>query len=58
MTHVLVPGAEPRWAAEAVEDADIVVLLIPLHKFAGATVPANSPRVLRSQSGLWDTTQS
>jgi hypothetical protein len=30
---VLAPGAEPRWAAEAVSDADIVVLSIPLHKF-------------------------
>jgi predicted dinucleotide-binding enzyme len=31
---VLAPGAEPRWAADAVRDADIVVLAIPLHKFA------------------------
>ena len=35
MTSILVPGAEPRWAADAVADADIVVLSIPLHKFAG-----------------------
>jgi predicted dinucleotide-binding enzyme len=34
MAEVLVPGAEPRWAADAVEDADIVVLSIPLHRFA------------------------
>lgn len=34
ITQVLVPGAEPRWAADAVKDADIVVLAIPLHKFA------------------------
>jgi predicted dinucleotide-binding enzyme len=34
ITQVLVPGAEPRWAADAVQDADIVVLSIPLHKFA------------------------
>ena len=34
ITQVLVPGAEPRWAADAVEDSDIVVLAIPLHKFA------------------------
>src|SRR5260370_19571652 len=34
MTEILVPGAEPRWAAEAVADADIVVLSIPLHRFA------------------------
>jgi predicted dinucleotide-binding enzyme len=34
ITEVLVPGAEPRWAADAVNGADIVVLAIPLHKFA------------------------
>jgi predicted dinucleotide-binding enzyme len=34
MTQIVVPGAEPRWAVDAVADADIVVLSIPLHKFA------------------------
>jgi 8-hydroxy-5-deazaflavin:NADPH oxidoreductase len=34
MTSIVVPGAEPRWAADAVADADIVVLSIPLHRFA------------------------
>jgi predicted dinucleotide-binding enzyme len=34
ITEVLVPGAEPRWAADAVKDADLVVLAIPLHRFA------------------------
>jgi predicted dinucleotide-binding enzyme len=34
ITQVLVPGAEPRWAADAVQKSDIVVLAIPLHKFA------------------------
>jgi 8-hydroxy-5-deazaflavin:NADPH oxidoreductase len=34
ITQVLTPGAEPRWASDAVDDADIVVLAIPLHKFA------------------------
>lgn len=33
IAHVLVPGAETRWAADAVAAADIVVLAIPLHKF-------------------------
>src|SRR6266536_5559824 len=28
------PGAEPRWAAGAAAEAGIVVLAIPLHKFA------------------------
>ena len=33
ITQVLVPGAEPKWAADAVQESDIVVLAIPLHKF-------------------------
>jgi predicted dinucleotide-binding enzyme len=33
ITSVLAPGAEPRWAADAVMDADIVLLAIPLHRF-------------------------
>jgi 8-hydroxy-5-deazaflavin:NADPH oxidoreductase len=31
--ELLIPGAEPRCAADAVADADIVVLAIPLHRF-------------------------
>jgi hypothetical protein len=32
VTQVVIPGADPRWAAEAARDADIVVMAIPLHK--------------------------
>jgi 8-hydroxy-5-deazaflavin:NADPH oxidoreductase len=34
ITQVLAPGAQARWAAAAVAESDIVVLAIPLHKFA------------------------
>ncbi len=34
IAQVLAPGAEPLWAADAVEDADVVVLAIPIHRFA------------------------
>jgi predicted dinucleotide-binding enzyme len=34
ITQVLAPGADPRWSADTVDDSDIVVLAIPLHKFA------------------------
>ena len=34
IARVLAPGADPRWAADAVADADVVVLAIPIHKFA------------------------
>jgi predicted dinucleotide-binding enzyme len=33
ITELVIPGAQPRWAADAVRDADIVVLAIPLHRF-------------------------
>jgi 8-hydroxy-5-deazaflavin:NADPH oxidoreductase len=33
ITELVIPGARPRWAADAVADAHIVVLAIPLHRF-------------------------
>jgi 8-hydroxy-5-deazaflavin:NADPH oxidoreductase len=33
IVQALAPGVEPRWATEAVEEADLVVLAIPLHMF-------------------------
>jgi 8-hydroxy-5-deazaflavin:NADPH oxidoreductase len=33
VTQLLIPGAEPLWAADAIARADIVVLAMPLHRF-------------------------
>jgi predicted dinucleotide-binding enzyme len=33
IAQVLAPGAEPKWAADAVDDSDVVVMAIPIHKF-------------------------
>jgi 8-hydroxy-5-deazaflavin:NADPH oxidoreductase len=33
ITELVIPGARPRWAADAVADADTVVLAMPLHRF-------------------------
>ncbi|HYI34132.1 MAG TPA: NAD(P)-binding domain-containing protein [Glaciibacter sp.] len=33
IADVLIPGAEPRWATDAIADADVVILAIPLHRF-------------------------
>jgi 8-hydroxy-5-deazaflavin:NADPH oxidoreductase len=33
VTQLLIPGAEPLWAVDAIARADIVVLAIPLHRF-------------------------
>ena len=35
ITELVIPGAQPRWSSDAVADADIVVLAIPLHRFLG-----------------------
>jgi predicted dinucleotide-binding enzyme len=34
ISQVLAPGAHPTWAARAVADADVVILAIPIHRFA------------------------
>jgi 8-hydroxy-5-deazaflavin:NADPH oxidoreductase len=34
ITELVIPGAQPRWASDAIADADTVVLAIPLHRFA------------------------
>ncbi|MGO4594573.1 NADPH-dependent F420 reductase [Leifsonia sp. 2TAF2] len=34
IASVVMPGAHARWAADAVADADVVILAIPLHRFA------------------------
>jgi 8-hydroxy-5-deazaflavin:NADPH oxidoreductase len=33
ITELVIPGAQPRWAADAAAAADIVVLAMPLHRF-------------------------
>ena len=32
IARIVAPGAEPRWAKDAIADADLVVLSIPLHR--------------------------
>jgi len=34
ITELVIPGAQPRWASDAVAGADVVVLAIPLHRLA------------------------
>jgi len=41
ITEVVIPGAQPRWAADAAAEAGIVVLAMPLHRFSDL-----DPRIL------------
>jgi 8-hydroxy-5-deazaflavin:NADPH oxidoreductase len=45
VTQLLIPGAEPLWAVDAIARADIVVLAMPLHRFrcVHAGVLRNTP---------------
>ena len=53
ITQVLVPGAEPRWASDAVADADLVVLAIPLHKFAALDPATVAGKLVVDPMNYW-----
>jgi len=53
ITGVLAPGAEPRWAADAVENADIAVLAIPLHKFAAFDPSLVADKIVVDTMNYW-----
>jgi predicted dinucleotide-binding enzyme len=53
ITEVLVPGAEPRWAADAVQKSDIVVLAIPLHKFATFDTSLVTDKIVVDAMNYW-----
>ena len=53
IAKILMPGAEPRWAADAVEDADIVVLAIPLHRFAALDPALLADKLVVDTMNYW-----
>ena len=56
ITTVLAPGAEPRWAADAIRDADIVVLAIPLHRFATLDPALLAGKIVVDTMNYWPPT--
>jgi predicted dinucleotide-binding enzyme len=53
IAKVLAPGAEPQRAADAVQDADIVVLAIPLHRFATFDAALVAGKVVVDTMNYW-----
>jgi predicted dinucleotide-binding enzyme len=53
ITAVLAPGAQPRWAADAVRDADLVLLAIPLHRFGTLDPALVAGRIVIDTMNYW-----
>ena len=53
ITELVIPGAQPRWASDAVADADIVVLAIPLHRFLDVAPALLSGKLVVDAVNYW-----
>jgi hypothetical protein len=53
IAELLIPGAEPRWAADAINNADAVVLAIPLHRFADLSPALLAGKVVVDAMNYW-----
>jgi predicted dinucleotide-binding enzyme len=56
VTELLIPGAEPLWAADAIARADIVVLAMPLHRFLRMDPNALSEKLVIDAMNYWPPT--
>jgi 8-hydroxy-5-deazaflavin:NADPH oxidoreductase len=54
--QLLIPGAEPRWSADAIASADIVVLAIPLHRFLRLDQDGLSGKLVIDAMNYWPPT--
>ena len=53
ITELVIPGAQARWASDAVADADIVVLAIPLHRFLDVAPRLLSGKLVVDAMNYW-----
>jgi predicted dinucleotide-binding enzyme len=53
ITELVIPGAQPRWASDAVADAGIVVLAIPLHRFLDIDPALLAGKVVVDAMNYW-----
>jgi predicted dinucleotide-binding enzyme len=56
VTQLLIPGAEPLWAIDAIAKADIVVLAMPLHRFLRMDPNALSEKLVIDAMNYWPPT--
>jgi len=53
ITELVIPGAQPRWASDAVADADIVVLAIPLHRLTDVDPALLAGKIVVDAMNYW-----
>ena len=53
ITELVIPGAQPRWAADALAAADIAVLAIPLHRFGDLDPDLLSGKLVVDAMNYW-----
>ena|SRR5215217_669604 len=53
VTQLLIPGAEPLWAVDAIARADMVVLAMPLHRFLRMDPNALSGKLVIDAMNYW-----
>jgi 8-hydroxy-5-deazaflavin:NADPH oxidoreductase len=56
ITRLVIPGAEPLWAADAIGRADIVLLAMPLHRFIRMVPNALSGKLVIDAMNYWPPT--
>ena len=56
VTELMIPGAEPLWAVDAIGKADIVVLAMPLHRFLRMDPNALSGKLVIDAMNYWPPT--
>jgi predicted dinucleotide-binding enzyme len=57
ITELMIPGAQPRWARDAVAEADIVVLAMPLHRFGEIDPGLLSGKLVVDAMNYWPATE-
>jgi 8-hydroxy-5-deazaflavin:NADPH oxidoreductase len=57
ITELMIPGAQPRWARDAVAEADIVVLAMPLHRFGEIDPGLVSGKLVVDAMNYWPATE-